>query len=81
MPSLIPFRNSLPYDIQMNEVYASECPFCGTAHVRLPLKPGDVLDLRSGPGKRAVVFPCCRNRLQLIDSDDDYLMADRPIRR
>ncbi|MBN2982813.1 MULTISPECIES: hypothetical protein [Cohnella] len=78
---MIPFGNSLPYDIQMNEVYASECPFCGQSHVRLPIKPAEVRDLRAGPGKRAVVFPCCRTRIQLIDSDDDYLMADKPIPR
>ncbi|MBB6670894.1 hypothetical protein [Cohnella nanjingensis] len=77
---MIPFRNSLPYDIQMNEVYASACPFCKMSHVRLPLKPAEIKDLRGGFMKRAVVFPCCRTRLQLIDADDDYLLADRALR-
>ncbi|WP_027092190.1 hypothetical protein [Cohnella thermotolerans] len=78
---MIPFRNSLPYDIQMNDVYATECPFCGQAHVRLPLKPGEVAELRGGSRKRAVVFPCCHERLQLVDADADYLLADRPLDR
>lgn len=78
---MIPFQNSLPYDIQMNEVYALECPFCGTSHVRLPIKPEEIDDLRGGLRKRPVVFPCCHTRVQFVDSDGDYLMADKPLRR
>lgn len=78
---MIPFRNSLPYDIQMNEVYASECPFCGQSHIRLPLKPSEIEQLRGGGiMKRPIVFPCCHTRLQLVDADGDYLLADRPLR-
>lgn len=77
---MIPFRNSLPYDVVMKDVYVSECPFCKQAQVILPLKPADIRDLRGGIRKRAVVFPCCHTRLRLVDADDDYLLADRPVR-
>lgn len=78
---MIPFENSLPYDIQMNDVYAAECPFCGQSHVRLPLKPEDVEELRGARRKRSVVFPCCHTRVQLVDADGDYLLADKPVGR
>jgi len=78
---MIPFENSLPYDIQMNEVYASECPFCGRRDVRLPIKPKDVAELAGGQKKLSVLFNCCHTRLQLIDADSDYLLADRAVRR
>jgi hypothetical protein len=78
---MIPFGHSLPYDIQMNDVFVPECPFCHRPHVLLPLKPEDVQELRGGSRKRAVVFPCCRTRLQLVDADGDYLLADRPLQR
>ena len=78
---MIPFDHCLPYDLVMNDVYVSECPFCNRANVLLPLKPSDVRELRGGVRKRAVLFPCCSTRLQLIDADRDYLLADRPLRR
>ncbi|MBB6632801.1 hypothetical protein [Cohnella thailandensis] len=78
---MIPLQNSLPYDIQMNEVFATHCPFCGQDHVPLPLKPEDVSELRGGRRKMAIVFPCCRTRIQLVDADSDYLMADRALKR
>jgi hypothetical protein len=78
---MIPFGNSLPYDIVMNDIYITECPFCGQAPVRLPMKPEDIQNLRGSVRKRAVVFPCCHTRLQLIDADNDYLLADRPLPR
>lgn len=77
---MIPFRNSLPYDILMKDVYVPECPFCGQTQVLLPLKPEDVKDLRRTFRKRGVVFPCCHTLLNFVDADNDYLLADRPIR-
>jgi hypothetical protein len=77
---MIPFRHTLPYDIVMNDVYVPECPFCRRAQVLMPLKPEQVLELRGGVRKRAVVFPCCGTRLRLVDADSDYLLADRPLR-
>ncbi len=77
---MIPFRNSLPYDIAMKDVYVSECPFCKQTQVLLPLKPAHIQELRGGVRKRTLIFPCCHNRLRLVDADDDYLLADKPIR-
>ena len=77
---MIPFRNTLPYDIVMKDVYVPECPFCGRSQVLLPLKPEEVLELRGGARKRAVVLPCCGSRVRLVDADGDYLLADRPLR-
>lgn len=78
--AIIPFRNCLPYDILMHDVYVPECPFCGRSSVLLPLKPKEVQELRGSIRKRAVVFPCCHERVQLVDADNDYLLADRPLR-
>lgn len=78
---MIPFRNSLPYDIIMKEVYVSECPFCGASNVKLPLKPSELSDLKGGTRKHRVVFPCCHTLLYLVDSDNDYLLADRALRQ
>jgi len=77
---LIPLSNSLPYDVQMNDVVAQECPFCRSSNVLLPLTPEEVLDLYGGSRKRTIVFPCCRSTLRIIDADRDYLLANRAIR-
>jgi hypothetical protein len=77
---LIPFRNSLPYDIQFHDVYVSECPFCNASHVRLPIQPAEIGELAGGKRKKTIVFPCCHTRLRLVDADGDYLLADRPVR-
>lgn len=77
---MIPLSNSLPYDVQMNDVVAQECPFCRSSNVLLPLTPEEVLDLYGGSRKRTIVFPCCRSTLRIIDADRDYLLANRAIR-
>jgi hypothetical protein len=78
---MIPFRNSLPYDIIMKDVYIPECPCCGSSQILLPIKPEDVKNLRESVYRKlAVVFPCCHTRIQLVDADYDYLLADRPLR-
>jgi len=77
---MIPIRNALPYDIQMKDVIVQECPFCGSSHVRLPLTPEDVRSLYGGAKKIALVFPCCRGSLKLIDADPDYLLAGKAVR-
>jgi hypothetical protein len=77
---LIPLSNSLPYDVQMSDVVAQECPFCRSSNVRLPLTPEEVLDMYGGSRKRTIVFPCCRSTLRIIDADRDYLLANRAIR-
>ena len=77
---MIPFRHTLPYDIVMKDVYVPECPFCGRNQVLVPLKPSDIQQLKGGARKIAFVFPCCHTRLQLVDADADYLLADKPVR-
>lgn len=77
---MIPLRNSLPYDIVRNEVFAQDCPFCLRSHVLLPIKPDDVRDMYGGSRKITLIFPCCHGSLRIIDADQDYLLANRPIR-
>ncbi|EJW15022.1 hypothetical protein M5X00_23795 [Paenibacillus alvei] len=76
---MIPFENTLPYDHVMGDLYVSSCPFCHKDNVLLPIKPSELPDIHDGK-KRLLVFPCCRNRLVIVDADSDYLLADRAIR-
>ena len=76
---MIPFDRAWPYDIIMRDVYVPSCPFCGSDNVLLPLKPRELGDISSGK-KRLLVFPCCRNRVTLIDADQDYLLTDTKLR-
>lgn len=78
---MIPFENSLPYDIVMRDVYVPECPFCSRRQVLLALKPADINELKGAARKRSVVFPCCHTRVQFVDADNDYLLADRALRK
>jgi len=77
---MIPFEQTWPYDIIQDDVYVSECPFCGQANVLLPLKPADLIAIREGAKKR-LVFPCCHAAIMIRDTDRDYLLADRPLRK
>lgn len=77
---MIPFENTWPYDRIGQDIYIPSCPFCQTENVLLPLKMRDVQELQDRV-KKLLVFPCCRNRLTLIDADSDYLLASRPLRR
>lgn len=76
---MIPFEKTLPYDIIMKDVYILECPFCGTNNVLLPLKPRDIIQVHDGK-KKLLVFPCCGNKVMLLDSDNDYLLTDTVLR-
>ncbi|QHT62798.1 hypothetical protein GXP70_24315 [Paenibacillus lycopersici] len=77
---MIPFERTLPYDIIMKDVYVSSCPFCGKDNVLLPLRPRELSDIRTGK-KKLLVFPCCRNRITVVDADQDYLLTDTVLRR
>ncbi|MBU7314614.1 hypothetical protein [Paenibacillus oleatilyticus] len=77
---MIPFENTWPYERIGQDVYVHSCPFCHAANVLLPLKPKDLSELREGV-KKLLVFPCCRNKETLVDADQDYLLAGRPLRR
>jgi len=77
---MIPFEKALPYDILMGDVYAPICPFCGQENVLLPMKPHEVQSVHEGK-KRLLVFPCCKNKLTVLDSDSDYLLTDTVVRK
>lgn len=77
---MIPFNKTLPYDIIMGDVYVQECPFCGKNNVLLPIKPKDIALAHEGK-RKLLVFPCCGNKVTVMDSDADYLLTDTRLRR
>jgi hypothetical protein len=77
---MIPFQNTWPYESIKDDLYVSECPFCGEENVLLPLKKKHLLEIREGK-KRLLVFPCCRNSVYIVNADSDYLLADRRLRK
>lgn len=76
---MTPFENTWPYELIMQDFYVSECPFCQAEQVLLPLKLKELPDIRTGK-KKLLVFPCCYTSKTIIDIDDDYLLADSPMR-
>jgi len=74
---MIPFKNTLPYELLMNDIYVQECPYCKRPNVLLQLKKKELAEIRSGTKKR-LVFPCCYNIAVIVDTDADYLLANRP---
>lgn len=76
---MIPFANTWPYETIANDVYVHDCPFCKAERVLLPLKKQELRRIHEG-SKRLLVFPCCYNKVTLIDADADYLLAERPLR-
>jgi hypothetical protein len=77
---LIPFAQTLPYEVIMKDIYVIECPFCQTANVLLPLKMSELQSIHEGK-KKLLVFPCCHNKVTIIDTDKDYLLSDTPLRK
>ncbi|RCX19632.1 hypothetical protein DFP94_10483 [Fontibacillus phaseoli] len=77
---MIPFEKTLPYDIIMGDVYVQECPFCGKNNILLPIKPRDITNAHEGI-KKLLVFPCCGNKVTILDSDADYLLTDTTLRK
>lgn len=45
---MIPFNQTWPYDIIMNDIYVHECPFCQAENIILPLKPKELISIREG---------------------------------
>ncbi|REK75662.1 hypothetical protein [Paenibacillus paeoniae] len=76
---MIPFQNAWPYERIMGDLYVSNCPFCNADNVLLSLKPSELPDIQDGK-KRLMVFPCCHNKVTIIDADQDYLLTDGPLR-
>ncbi|MEO3946830.1 hypothetical protein [Gorillibacterium sp. CAU 1737] len=75
---MVPFDRTWPYETLGPDVYVLECPFCDSRHVLLPIKKSELKEVQEGK-KHLLVFPCCYNRLKLVDADSDYLLADRAI--
>ncbi|GGG04936.1 hypothetical protein [Paenibacillus abyssi] len=76
---MIPFENCLPYDRIMNDIYIPTCPFCGQENVLLALRPSELTEIHEGK-KRLLIFPCCHNKVTVIDTDRDYLLTNQKIR-
>jgi hypothetical protein len=76
---MIPFRNTWPYEIIQNDIYVSECPYCAAENVLIPLRKQELRFIHEGR-KKLLVFPCCHNKTVLVDVDNDYLLADQPLR-
>ncbi len=76
---MIPFDKAWPYEIMMGDIYVSTCPFCLKDNVLLPLKPKELSEIQDGK-KKLLVFPCCHNKVTLLDVDQDYLLSDTKLR-
>lgn len=72
---MFPFANAWPYETIMGDIYVSSCPFCDAENVLLPVRPSELPHIRQGK-KRLMVFPCCHNKITIIDADQDYLLTD-----
>lgn len=77
---MIPFEQTWPYEVVMNDIYVEECPFCKQQNVLIPLKKKELKEIREGK-KKLLVFPCCYNKVTVFDTDRDYLLTDQPLRR
>ncbi|MFD2673125.1 hypothetical protein [Marinicrinis sediminis] len=77
---MIPYNHTWPYEKMMGDYYVSACPSCEAEHILLPLKAKDVKEIQTGK-KHWLVMPCCNHRFYVMDMDDDYLLADIPLRR
>ncbi|MHA0858147.1 hypothetical protein [Paenibacillus sp. CMAA1364] len=76
---MIPFQNTVPYDNIMGDIYVPTCPFCAQNNVLVPMKPEELQIIHEGK-KKLLVFPCCNNKTNIIDTDVDYLLSDQSIR-
>jgi hypothetical protein len=77
---MIPFQNTWPYETMGDDIYVTECPFCSTANVILPLRKPELSEIHDGK-KKLLVFPCCKSSVKLVDTDSDYLLANRRLRK
>ncbi|TBL73998.1 hypothetical protein [Paenibacillus thalictri] len=77
---MIPFENTWPYELIGQDVYISSCPFCAANNVLLTMKKKDLQTIHEG-AKRLLVLPCCHNKVGIVDTDGDYLLANLPLRK
>ncbi|GAA4831830.1 hypothetical protein GCM10023310_06330 [Paenibacillus vulneris] len=76
---MIPFHNTWPYEQIRQDIYVHECPFCNESNVLLPFKKKDLQEIMDG-AKKLLVFRCCHNKITIIGADQDYLLANQPLR-
>ncbi|CAM3491166.1 hypothetical protein [Marinicrinis lubricantis] len=77
---MIPYSHTWPYELIMGDYYFLECPSCGSERVLLPLKKKNVREIQTGK-KYWMVLPCCSTRFYITEIDDDYILADIPLRK
>ena len=77
---MVPFECTLPFETLGNDIYVRECPFCEVPNVFLPMKKQEITEIHEGK-RKLLIFPCCYNRLKIIDADADFLLADHPVRK
>lgn len=77
---MVPFDRTWPYETLGSDVYVRECPFCQASEVFLPMKTAELTEVHEGK-RKLLIFPCCYNRLKLVDADADFLLADRTVRK
>ncbi|WP_059105856.1 hypothetical protein [Shouchella shacheensis] len=77
---VLPFSHTWPYDVQGKDIYFESCPFCGTDHVLTHMKMRD-LKLAKEHRKVNLVMPCCHEVMTILEADNDYMWANRPLRR
>jgi len=64
----------------MNDIYFQECPFCGASSVLLPIKK-EAFENAKGGVKTFVIMPCCHEKLDILQIDDDYIWSNEPLRK
>jgi hypothetical protein len=77
---MIPFERAWPYERILNDIYVAECPFCKQDNVLIPLRPKELKEIHEGR-KKLLVFPCCHNKITLVDTDNDYFLSDTVLRK
>jgi hypothetical protein len=77
---MIPFENTWPYETIGEDIYVSECPYCGKENVLLPLRKKELAPISEGK-KKLLIFPCCHGRMTVVDADRDYLLASAKVRK
>ncbi|WEG13782.1 hypothetical protein PU629_05290 [Pullulanibacillus sp. KACC 23026] len=74
------FSCSWPYDWMQGDLFFQDCPFCDESSV-LVVTEAEKMKLAREGFKTHVVMPCCHEKLTILQIDDDYVWADRPLRK
>ncbi|TMW72494.1 hypothetical protein [Alteribacter natronophilus] len=77
---MIPFENTWPYELQMGDIYVSECPYCGEENVLTNMKTRDLKRAKEHV-KFRLHMPCCNKTMVILEADDDYFWTDEPLRQ